>query len=185
MGLIDRFTTLVRADAHGVVDALEDRALLLRQHLRDAADELDRKRTRLLALEAEERDLDDELRRLGDEIRALDEDVELALAGGKEDLARFAVGRLLPLQHRRRRVEERLTVLRRRREELAEGLAAQEEAYAELEGRVRGHLARLAEAGEARPEGGFHWIEPPVSDEEVELELLRRRGAGERREGGG
>ena len=35
-------------------------------------------------------------RRREDEIRALDEDVALALAGGKDELARFAIRRLLP-----------------------------------------------------------------------------------------
>lgn len=181
MGFFDRVTTLLRADAHGVVDALEDRALVLRQHLREAADELDRKRSRLLALEAEERDLEDELRRLGEEARALDEDVELALAGGKQELARFAVRRLLPLRHGSRRIEERLATLRRDRNELGDTLAAQEEAYGELERRVRGHLARLAEEGEERP---FHWAEPVVTEEDIELELLRRRGTAAAAEGG-
>jgi phage shock protein A len=32
--LFERMTTLVKADAHGVLDALEERSLLLRQHLR-------------------------------------------------------------------------------------------------------------------------------------------------------
>ena len=41
MSLWTRWTTLIRADAHGVVDALEDKALVLRQHLRDAAVDVD------------------------------------------------------------------------------------------------------------------------------------------------
>ena len=40
MNLLDRMARLVRADAHGVVEALEDRGLLLRQHLRDAEAEV-------------------------------------------------------------------------------------------------------------------------------------------------
>ena len=36
MKFFDRLTTLIKADAHGVVDALEERSLLLRQHVREA-----------------------------------------------------------------------------------------------------------------------------------------------------
>jgi hypothetical protein len=44
MRLPARLSTLAKADAHGVVDALEDKALVLRQQVREAAAELDRKR---------------------------------------------------------------------------------------------------------------------------------------------
>ncbi len=57
MGLMTRLTTLAKADAHGVVDALEDKALTLRQHVREAGAELDRKRCRIEALEAEDQEL--------------------------------------------------------------------------------------------------------------------------------
>jgi len=175
MSFLDRLRTLLRADAHGVVDALEDQALLLRQHLRDAAAELDRKRALLSGLDAEERDLEAERRRLAGEVRALDEDVALALATGREDLARFTLKRLLPQRRRDRRLETRLAELRRERDELRPVLAEQEAAYAELERRVRGHLARLDQ--EAAGGSPLLFDDPVVTDEEVEIELLRRRGA--------
>ena len=50
MKLFDRMTTLIKADAHGVVDALEERSLLLRQHVREAELELLQKRARVEAL---------------------------------------------------------------------------------------------------------------------------------------
>jgi len=46
VSFLARLGTLARADAHGVVDALEDRTLVLRQNLREAAAEL-RKKNRL------------------------------------------------------------------------------------------------------------------------------------------
>jgi hypothetical protein len=107
---------------------------------------------------------------------ALDADVELALGGGKQELARFGVRRLLP---KRRAAES----LRRRRLEiddeqarLAAKLAAQEAELEELRRRVR---ARIAESQAADVRGALV-VELPAADEEVELELLRRRrGAGE------
>lgn len=46
MSLFDRLSTLLRADVHGMVDALEDPSLILRQALREAEGELVRKRAR-------------------------------------------------------------------------------------------------------------------------------------------
>jgi hypothetical protein len=94
--LFDRIGTMLKADAHGIVESLEERSLVLKQHLREAELEVNRKRARLEAVREEEKRLVETLRRREDEIRALDEDVTLALGGGKDDLARFAIRRLLP-----------------------------------------------------------------------------------------
>jgi phage shock protein A len=168
--LLDRMATLVRADAHGVLDALEERSLLLRQHLRDAELALARRRARLEGLAREEERLGEALRRDEAELARLDEDVALALAGGREDLARFALRRLLP---RRRERDARAAALAEVREERAQGaerLAAQERAFEELRTRVRARLA----AG-ATQEDGEEILGPTLADdEEVEIELLRR-----------
>jgi phage shock protein A len=172
MNLSKRLRRLLAADAHGVVEALEDRSLLLKQHLREAELAVDRKRARLQTLEEAERRLTAEIERAERDVKALDEDVELALAGDKEELARFAVGRLLPRR-------EALTALRRQaaqsldeRRRLEAVLASQERELEELSRRVRGAIAsereRILEPAPAVP---------TVADEEIELELLRRRGA--------
>src|SRR6185369_218582 len=93
--LLDRLKTLLEADAHGIVESLEERSLVLKQYLREAELEVNRKRARLEAVREEEKRLTETLRRREDEIRALDEDVTLALQSGKDELARFAVKRLL------------------------------------------------------------------------------------------
>ena len=170
MSLMQRLTSLVKADAHGVVDAVEDRSLVLRQHLREAEGELRHKRARLEALEAEEKELGEEGARLAERMRELDGDVSLALDAGKEDLARFSIRRLLPLRQAAQRAAERLERARAERGELAGRLEEQERELMDLKLRVRAYLARGAgEAGSA--------AEPLVADEEVELELLRRREA--------
>jgi len=170
--LFDRIATLVRADAHGVVDALEERSLLLKQTLRDAELELLQKRARVEALGQEEERVRERAARCGAALAALDEDVELALAGEREELARFAIRRLLPLRTERAVLEREAASLAASRSALAERLAAQEAELEELRARVR---ARLAQG--PRPAGASDDLgPPPVEDAEVELELLRRRG---------
>ena len=51
--LFDRIATLLKADAHGIVESLEERTLLLKQYVREAELELNRKRARLDALREE------------------------------------------------------------------------------------------------------------------------------------
>ena len=170
--LFDRIATLLKADAHGVIESLEDRSLLLRQHLREAEIELDHKRARLEAVREEEKRLGETLLRREQEIRSLDEDVALALAGGKDDLARFAIRRLIP---KRREQKALAAEIERRAEEahaLATRLAAQEAQFEALRSRVRAELALAREPDVP----SFFAGEPAVADEEVEIELLRRRG---------
>ena len=72
MDLIDRIARLVRADAHGVVDALEERGLLLRQHLREAELEVLQKRARVDALGLEAVRLAEERERRQQRVDALE-----------------------------------------------------------------------------------------------------------------
>ncbi len=169
-GLFDRITTLVKADAHGMVDALEERSLLAKQYLREAELELLQKRARIEALVEEEARLRDELERCREEVRGLDEDVALALAGEKEELARFAIRRLLPRRERIGALEAQIADVEEARTRLAERLEAQEAQFEDLRGQARTRLATRGRAAGDDPLGG-----PAVSEAEVELELLRRR----------
>jgi phage shock protein A len=174
MSLFTRVSTLLRADAHGVVDELEDKTLLLRQHLREAGDELARKRAYLEELQAEVERLQEERQGLERRCVDLDGDISLALQEGKGELARFAIRKLLPIRRSGEEIESRLQALARERSDLEAKLEEQVKRYADLERQVRGHLARLEEQERGRP-GIADW---GVSEEEVELELLRRQQAG-------
>jgi hypothetical protein len=98
--------------------------------------------------------------------------VDLALGRGEEALARFAAARLLARRRALGALAARGDALSADRARLAERLRGQEERLEELRRRVRAQLAGAARADAA---GGV--TDPPVADEEVELELLRRRGA--------
>jgi phage shock protein A len=177
MPLLDRLRLTLRADAHGVIDALEDRALMLKQHLRDAELEVQKKRARSAALSSEEtRLLEDEERVLVEQARH-DHDAELALAEGEDELARKALSRALPLSQLVRRMRERLSQNRREQRELGVTLAAQETELAALRTRVEAFLA----AEHAVHSEGRAFVPLPVSDDQIEIELLRRKRA--RREG--
>ena len=168
--LLDRLKTLLEADAHGIVESLEERSLVLKQYLREAELEVNRKRARLEAVREEEKRLTETLRRREDEIRALDEDVTLALQTGKDDLARFAIRRLLPRRAEVKALASRIVERAAEGRALAERVEEQQQRLDALRARVRAELAR-----ETAGDDASSWAEPTVADEEVELELMRRR----------
>lgn len=170
MGWWDRLGILVRAEAHGVVDAVEERRLLLKQYLREAEAELARKRASLEALEGERKELQRELKTHRRRIETLDEDAKRAMREEAEDLARFAIKKLIPLRRRSETIEDRLELLQKEREELAAVVTEQEAELETLRERVKAHLAQ-SQSGSV-PGEICGWT---VTDEEVELEMLRRR----------
>lgn len=169
--LFDRIATMLKADAHGVIESLEERSLLLKQCVREAEIELNRKRARLEVVRDEAKRLREAITRAEEATRSLDEDVTLALAGGKEELARFAARRLLARQRAADALRAQFAERGDEEAALAERVEAQQTQFETLRTRVRAELARRTEAYEPSA-----WtLEPAVADEEVELELLRRR----------
>jgi len=170
MRFLDRVATLIKADAHGVVESIEDRALLLKQYVREAEIELDRKRARMQALEGEHQRLAGELARLADGMGALDADITLALENDQDDLARFAIKKILPLRRDKAAVEGRLADIEAEMKEITDVVGTQEAELEELKAKVRAHLAAIP-ANDTDPV-----LSPgPVADEEIEIELLHRR----------
>jgi phage shock protein A len=179
--LFDRIARLLKADAHGVIESLEERSLLLKQCVREAEIELNRKQARLDAVRDEVKRLREAIARAHTDTRALDEDVTLALGGGKDELARFAARRLLAQRHMVQTLQTRLAECGDEEQTLAPRVEAQQARFETLRARVRSELARRDE----RREHGAPCDASPVADEEVELELLRRRQAPAASEEGG
>lgn len=175
---IHRIQRLVAADAHGFVESLEDRALLLKQHLREAELELQRKRARVEALAEEERRVGETARRLEEALGRAEQDTRLALAEQRDDLARFAIRRLLPKRAELTALTTRARELGEQRARLAERLSEQEAEFEQLRARVRAQLARPEAPADAALEPAGCGAEAAVSDEDVEMELLRRKRAG-------
>ena len=179
--LFDRITRLLKADAHGVIESLEERSLLLKQCVREAEIELNRKQARLDAVRDEVKRLREAIARAEAAARSLDEDVALALGGGKDDLARFAARRLLAHRHEVQALQTRLAERETEEQTLAPRVDAQQARFETLRARVRAELARREDTRDRSAPA----CESPVAEEEVELELLRRRQAPAARQEGG
>jgi len=178
MQFFDRFINLAKADAHGVLDSLEDPGLVLKQCLREAENELVSNRSRRDELVLWVEQLDKQRDGLVKRGQTLDEEIRLSIAKEAEDLARFSIRRLLATQRRREEIGEEIRSACEERNALETRIAMQDAELTELRQQVEDYLARqrASEAGctssHTDPEVG-HFIR----EEEVELELLRRREA--------
>jgi len=176
MSFWQRMSRTLRADAHGVIDALEDRVLLLKQHLREAELEVERKQARVQALAAEEEQRKRQVQRLAAEGLEHERDAELAVEAGEDALARFALSAWLSKREAQQRLGERLQVIEKERTELARALVQQEPELEALRARVTAFVLDSASKASGEPES----LAPrAVAAERVEIELLRRKRAKE------
>jgi phage shock protein A len=179
MGILSRAVRLCKADLHGVMDQMEDRDLLLRQHLREMQAAMADGQNRIdgleEALQAVRRD-----RSAADRQRqALEEDVDRAVARGQDDIARMLIRKLLPLRKRIDGMAYRREELETQLEEERQRLGDRHVAYDAIRLRVaaaREHAGRTARMPDMAPAEAELRRWPP-SEEEIEWELLQRKEA--------
>lgn len=179
MTIMSRLLRLCKADVHGVMDQLEDKRLLLKQYLREMETELDAKTRRAAALDESLEQIRNQVVRHSDETARIEEDLQQALARGRDDIARMLIRRRRSIATAVRQIEAQAAAMEKEKNRLEEILAHQRLQYETLKSRtevcwrhgpddVFDHAAAAFPA--ARPA-------TDLSDEAVELELLRRKDA--------
>jgi phage shock protein A len=151
-------------EAHGAPRA---RAAALEAHLDAAARALDANRTRLRELMTRADQLGSERRSMEQNCSALERDVDVALEEQREDLARFALARLLERQRTLERIAASVARIEEERESLQALVTEQQTALADLRSRTRAFVERSAPDGMDQRE--------VIEDEQVEIELLKRK----------
>jgi phage shock protein A len=180
MGIMTRLVRLCKADIHGVMDQMEDKGLLLKQHLRDMREELDKKESRLAGMLASREEIQREREHRSGEVDALEKDLAPAIASEKDDIARTLIRKLKPLSHHCDELERHTRVMDTDIGRFRTALEEQRLVYEQLQLNASEHLRRMerqrwtAVTAETiphcRPDG-----ETPEA--EIELELLRRKEA--------
>jgi phage shock protein A len=171
MSFFERFRTTLRADANGLIDAFEEPRLMLKQYLRDAELAVQKKEFQLEQLEAEAKRLNAERELAAQSLERFERDAELALGREREDLARYALKLLLSKKRLLERLDARLAAIAGERQALEEKVNTQKVALEELRSRVQTYVSDSES-------GSFEASVEPVTDEQIELELLRRKSAG-------
>ena len=179
MGIMTRFMRLCKADIHGVMDQLEDKGLLLRQYLRDMEEEIGQKEARLRKLVVSRDKLQQDCDKYSEECEKLDADIESALKKGKDDIARLLIKKLKPMTSHRDELSRHFQNLTRETSRFHGLIEEQRLQYEQLELRAKEYFHR--EEREKWERTTATTISSPStgepSEEEVELELLKRKEA--------
>lgn len=179
MGIMTRFARLCKADIHGVMDQLEDKGLLLKQHLRDMQEELDRKEARLASVLASRNETELEREQRSREYQALEQDLTLAIAKEKDDIARTLIRKLKPLAHHRDELGRHVQALDRDIAQFRTVLDEQRLLHEQLRLKAAEHLRRTERQQWEETIAGTipHGLCAEPAEAEVELELMRRKEA--------
>lgn len=177
MSIMTRFIRLWKADLHGVMDQLEDRTLLLSQHLREMETALADKKAALgrLTQGLKESRIDDE--RCTRETDQIEVDLAAALERERDDIARFLIRRLKPLRAHQEAIRQHIRRLADETAAADAALAEQKRHYERLRLRAKAFFRDAESRRDAREAAGFMGEEGfhEPSEEEVEIELIRRK----------
>ncbi len=179
MAIITRIVKIFKADIHGVMDQLEDRRLLLRQHLRDMEEALDRKQAKLSKMAASHKQGLRDLAGYNEQWEALNQDLTVALRKNKDDIARTLIRRIKPLEDRRDELGRHLKTLDEELIQFKNHLQQQRIRYEQLKNRTAEYLHETQlqqwqkEVIDPTCGDGYGGL----TDQEIELELLKRKDA--------
>jgi len=179
MGIVTRVIKIFMADIHGVMDQLEDRELLLKQHLREMQDALNAGEAALQRKIAEIKEARREHRRFLKQSEALEHDLAAAIKKNRDDIARMLIKKVNPLNTLCQNIDRQIRFLDEEIAELKDHLYQQKLKYAQIKHRTR-EYCRLN--GSAAHQDDISDVlvsrsSAELSNEEAELELLKRKDA--------
>ena len=176
MGILTRVVKIFKADIHGVMDQFENQELLLKQHLRDMKEALNQKELNLNSLLAAQKQAQTECSRYRHQSEVLEADLSVAIRKNKDDMARKLIRKVMPIN---KLVDELTGHIRALEDEISSTrvcLDQQRLQYEQIKHKSA-ELFRQTQIGVSA--SNLSRTDPDslveLSEEEVELELLKRR----------
>ena len=179
MGIASRIVNIFKADIHGVMDQFEDQGLLLKQYLRDMEQALNRKEADIARKIAQQNQIQKEHDKYHQQYLSLDSDLTVAVQKGKDNIARMLIRKAKPLVSLRDELGAQLVSLDEELAQIKAHLAQQRLQYEQLKIRSAEYLHRSEMLGREKDMQSIiaNKIGAELSEEEVELELLKRKEA--------
>lgn len=173
MALITRVTRLFTADVHAVLDRIEEPEVVLKQAIREMAEEVAGGEQRFRWLGAEQQQLEQSLNGSDDAIAALDSELDLCFEAGEEDLARSLVKRKLVAEQQHKQISQQLDVIQRDHDVLEATLAEQGQQLAEMQQKAD----LLIDA----PSVGYAAMsDPGISQDAIDVAFLKEKRSREK-----
>lgn len=176
MSVLSRITRLFKADIHGVMDQLEDKELLVKQYLREMETSLQSKEMMLGQLTE---DLGIHASKQADtlkEIDKLEEDLGLAVRKDKDDIAKMLIRKQRAMKIIHQNLEKQCAEFDEKKEKLSSQLEEQRLKYESLKAKATTFCHRPGNSFD-HADTVFKASDSTniIDDNEVELELIRRK----------
>ena len=168
MALITRISRLFTADVHAVLDRIEEPEVVLKQAVREMADEIARAEQRLHWIDGESRQLESHRTDATAEIERLDGELDLCFEEGEESLARALVKRKLVAEQSLKQAARQLDNLSVERDALTDRLDEWRQALADTR-------QKADVLGDGRGEGAGPLPESAVSNDAIEVAFLKEK----------
>jgi phage shock protein A len=177
MGIMTRIMRLCKADLHGVMDQLEDKELLLKQYLREMEESLQEKEKRMNQIMSSEAGIQGDLTARAEEIDKIEKDLDLSLRKEKDDIAKLLIRKQRNHKSACDQLRQQLRTLEEERQHLGRLLGEQRMQYDQLKVKTAAFCSQAEQRAfeEAHALTGGSGILQTADEEEIELELLRRK----------
>jgi phage shock protein A len=179
MGILTRIVRICKADIHGVMDQLEDQGLLLKQHLRDMEKALSHKENRLNRLAASRQQMKENLNRYQEEMKKIEQDLTVSIEKGRDDIARMLIKKLKPMALHKDELRHHIEIVEQEIARTQEIVEVQRRQYeqVQLKSKAFDHKKGQQEWERRMSSIVQKHNSQNISDEEIELELIRRKEA--------
>jgi phage shock protein A len=168
MALITRISRLFTADVHAVLDRIEEPEVVLKQAVREMAEEVACAEQHLRWLDTEITQLQQRQEDAAVQIAAIDGELDLCFEAGEEDLARSLVRRKLVAQQHRQQAARQLESTEQDRNRLQERVAEQRQLLTDTQ-----QKAELFADQQTRPPGPAS--ETGISQDAVDVAFLKEQ----------
>jgi phage shock protein A len=179
MAILSRIVKIFKADIHGVMDHLEDRALLLKQHLRDMEEALNHKQARLTRLTALRNQGREDLAKYHRQLAALESDLMVAVRKEKDDIARMIIRKIQPLEKMVEDLSGQLKTMDEDVTQFQSQLQQQRQRFEQFQYRAAEyrHKIQMQQWERDTIDPISHDCFSGPTDQEIELELIKRKDA--------
>ena len=172
MALVTRLTRLFRADAHAVLDRLEEPDILLRQAVREMEDEVVRNAHALKALELDHEQTRACIAQIESSLSGIAGELDLCFAADNQNLVRSLLRRRLQGERLAKHLNQRLVGLS---DDIAQRRSALDDQRQRLEGMRQKAAIFDVESGADKSEAAWSGPDIAVSEDDIDLALLREQ----------
>jgi phage shock protein A len=181
MAIINRINRLFRADINAILDVIEEPDAVLKQAIREMQETLDRERGELARNQKNIDAFRQNEAHLRDQLAKIQDDLQLCLREGPEDLARKTIGRKLLCEKQLTALQRNISQLERYKEEKTREVEVRQEQLESILEKAEFYVKTdledspfsVADSILSSSEPGFSHGATHVTEEEIEMEWIR------------